>query len=377
VSDEILSRIAGWCGAENDLEIEGQTITVGGDPPLEIGVDLDDEAVTLTHMHSAGAAPEGFAEHAVALLRGRGSVISGEVTTAIDNTIVHIRYPIYLDGLNRQTFLLGIRDISAASYGLTEISKSAPAPGSAAIGTSGPQPPAEKPGPGASAATTETAVIEQVRVWAPTHIVPAEGMPAWVEPDPAQAPVVNLAARVELRIDEQRGAWARVTGSNGWTGWVDARRLLPFGTATVAPAWTAPSAARTPGATGGGIRPLALIGGMAMAASAFLEWGWTSAMNLNLTGIWPLYHLTRLDQPRIGLTMLFLGVIATILALVPRTPAAPAVLAGILGIAVPTGFIMSVALNWQLSVLFDLGFIGMWLGLVGGLLATIRGPQLR
>jgi len=30
VSDETLSRIANWCAAENDLEIEGRTITVGG-----------------------------------------------------------------------------------------------------------------------------------------------------------------------------------------------------------------------------------------------------------------------------------------------------------------------------------------------------------
>ncbi len=378
MSDEILSRITGWCVAENDLEIEGQTITVGGDPPLEISVDLGNEAVTLTHLHAAGSAPEGFAEHAAALLRGRGSVISGEVVTGIDNTTVHIRYPIYLDGLSRQTFLLGIRDISATSYGLTEISTAAPASGSAAAGASEPQSPAEEPGPDASAATAETAVIKQA--WVPTHTVPGEGMPAWVEPDPAQAPVVDLAARVELRVDEQRGAWARVTGSNGWTGWVDARRLLQVGTAAVAPAWTAPSPVQTPGATGaagGGIRPLALTGGIAMAASAFLEWGWTSAMNLDLTGIWPLYHLTRLDQPRIGLTMLVLGIGAVILALIPRAPAAPAVLAGILGIAVPIGFIMNVALNWRVSVLFDLGFVGMWLGLVGGLFAAIRGPQIR
>ena len=92
-------------------------------------------------------------------------------------------------------------------------------------------------------------------------------------------------------------------------------------------------------------------------------------------GIWPLYHLTRLDQPRIGLKMLVLGVIASIPALVPRPQEAPAVIAGVLGPAAPAGFIMNVALSWQLSMLVDVAFIGMWLGLAGGLLATIRAPR--
>jgi protease PrsW len=64
-------------------------------------------------------------------------------------------------------------------------------------------------------------------VWAPTHLAPDEGLPAWATPDPSQAPIVSLAGRLELVIAERAGDWARVTAVNGWTGWVDARRLVP------------------------------------------------------------------------------------------------------------------------------------------------------
>lgn len=58
-----------------------------------------------------------------------------------------------------------------------------------------------------------------------THVVPAAGMPAWAEPDPAAAPVATLAGGVELRVVGETGAWARVVAGNGWEGWVDGRIL--------------------------------------------------------------------------------------------------------------------------------------------------------
>jgi hypothetical protein len=63
----------------------------------------------------------------------------------------------------------------------------------------------------------------------PTHLAPDGGLPAWSAPDPALAPVVTLDARLELAVAERAGDWARVVAVNGWTGWVDARRLLSKG----------------------------------------------------------------------------------------------------------------------------------------------------
>jgi hypothetical protein len=62
--------------------------------------------------------------------------------------------------------------------------------------------------------------------WLPTHVVPPTGMAAWDAPDPSRPPMVNLAPGVQLSVAEQQGAWARVIGSNGWTGWVDGRLLV-------------------------------------------------------------------------------------------------------------------------------------------------------
>jgi hypothetical protein len=63
-------------------------------------------------------------------------------------------------------------------------------------------------------------------VWSPTHRVPAEGMQVWAAPDPASAVVARLDPGLDLRVDEVAGAWARVTASNGWSGWVDGRLLV-------------------------------------------------------------------------------------------------------------------------------------------------------
>jgi protease PrsW len=60
--------------------------------------------------------------------------------------------------------------------------------------------------------------------WSPTNRVPPDGMPAWPSPDPSQASV-PLGGGLPVMVAERRGDWARVVASNGWTGWVDGRRL--------------------------------------------------------------------------------------------------------------------------------------------------------
>jgi protease PrsW len=65
--------------------------------------------------------------------------------------------------------------------------------------------------------------------WAPTHRVPDGGLPAWGFPDPSLPPVAMLPAWLDLRSIEQAGDWTRVAASNGWTGWVDGRRLITLG----------------------------------------------------------------------------------------------------------------------------------------------------
>ncbi|MBL3669571.1 hypothetical protein JL475_27030 [Streptomyces sp. M2CJ-2] len=50
-------------------------------------------------------------------------------------------------------------------------------------------------------------------------------MPAWEAPDPA-GPAVGLDPLLPVRLVERRGDWGQVLCSNGWSAWVDGRRLL-------------------------------------------------------------------------------------------------------------------------------------------------------
>lgn len=62
--------------------------------------------------------------------------------------------------------------------------------------------------------------------FAPGHRVPVEGLPAWQVPN-GSTPAIGLASGLELQLVQRVGDWAQVRAVNGWTGWVDARRLLP------------------------------------------------------------------------------------------------------------------------------------------------------
>jgi RsiW-degrading membrane proteinase PrsW (M82 family) len=62
--------------------------------------------------------------------------------------------------------------------------------------------------------------------FAPTHRVPPEGLASWATPNPAAGPATPLAAGLDLELVRRISDWAEVRASNGWSGWVDARRLV-------------------------------------------------------------------------------------------------------------------------------------------------------
>jgi hypothetical protein len=81
--------------------------------------------------------------------------------------------------------------------------------------------------PAAASAAVAATVGAPGSGWQATHVVPANGLPAWTEPNPDQPAATQLAGGVELSITERRGEWAKVAGENGWEGWVDGRELEP------------------------------------------------------------------------------------------------------------------------------------------------------
>jgi RsiW-degrading membrane proteinase PrsW (M82 family) len=76
-----------------------------------------------------------------------------------------------------------------------------------------------------SAAAAVAPASAPAHPFAPTHRAPAEGLAAWGSPDPA-GQTTAIAGGLQLEVVARVGDWAQVRASNGWTGWVDGRRLV-------------------------------------------------------------------------------------------------------------------------------------------------------
>jgi len=255
VSDDVLSRIAAWCSADPRLTFleEGPAVEVAGEPPLRLELEVGEEEVLLSHQLEVTGVDAEAASEARALVNKRGSLMRGTAEIEDNLLAASLEYPIYLDGLNRQTFLLATQELAGAADALAAL-------GAGAAEEVVEQPAAVEPegepevvpevaaaAPAAAVADTiEMTAPEQPAGFTPTHEVPTGGMSAWARPDPSLEAMARLEARVQLRVDETRGAWARVTGSNGWTGWVDARRLAPLGSDTATSSVAAEPTGPTP-----------------------------------------------------------------------------------------------------------------------------------
>ncbi len=116
--------------------------------------------------------------------------------------------------------------------------------------------------------------------WIATHAVPAEGIQAWADPDPAGDVIANLAGRVELEVIERRANWANVKAENDWEAWVDGRRLIPILISVAAsPATPTPASGDSKPATSASSAlavargdPIPLIAAIALLISVFLPW---------------------------------------------------------------------------------------------------------
>lgn len=392
MSDETIDRIAEWCAAEPDLDFADGVITMAGDPPLSIAVEIGDEAALLSQSSEMASVDAAFAESATKLLSRRESMIRGNVAVGADSTIVDVRHPVYLDGLSRHTFLLAVREIAGTVQALGDL-VAAEVPGEPSSGglplVAAVEPEHEfekeaertlqmdQPQVGRQAAAAAAVPAAPV-AWVPTHTVPEGGMSAWSEPNPALAPVAHLAGRVELRVDQVRGAWAGVTGSNGWTGWVDARRLLPIG---AAPDRRAGAAA---GSGGPAVRPIPLIGGLVMILGAFLSWisvpGSPNGFDVPLAVVWKRADMwfsqpISPEHPRIGLVILLLGIAVVALSLLPRVSTGVLVMIGGLGLLVGILFFLQIIRVPGIAFgdALDAPDIGAWLALAGSLGATVGG----
>jgi len=352
---ELTARLVAWLTEERGTTVdEGGAITVEGDPPLAFDLTVEEERIVLSHRRTEHGAGAGRADAIIATVPERGTSL--DVTAAVDREGVQatVTNHVYVDGVSRQSFIAAFHELVAAVDAI-------------------------EGGSATTADATETkvqqpvvATVEQSAEPTPaagplaaTHRVPAGGMRAWDEPDPSQQPSSRLEPGVELALVEQRGDWARVTGVNGWEGWVDARRLVPAVDALDA----------SGGVTIGGIevRPLLFVGAAALIISAFLPWvrfGSANSLDVPLSFLW---DFTSSGDPQLGWFVIGLGVIALGLAVTRQRLTGLVVVVGVLAVAIGGAFVVQMYrgvadLGGAGSDLFDwLGF-APWVTLGAGVI---------
>lgn len=374
-----LEKIAEWAKAEHGVTVgDDGTLIVDGTPPLTIEATADADRSQLIHTHTeAEASPDRLAA-VQAMLPRRGSPLVGTAANGANGLTVTLVSTLYHDGLTRQAFVSGFNDLVALADRIassaTPAASAAPAAAATPVAAKAPVAAAAATTPvadtAAAAATTTPAsdtapTMAMPAAWVPTHKVPAGGLKAWPKPDPALTPSAELQARVELSIAERKGDWARVVGSNGWTGWVDARRLQDL---------SAPSAA--PARSGGGGTaanlPLALIGAVVLGVSAFLPWFDAPGASVNALDIAVkfLWDISGSGEPALGYLILALAALGLAAMFLPQVPAGLRRIAGLGGMAVAALFAYQVYQGFGVpfgDVIDAYGF-GVYGALLGGVL---------
>jgi hypothetical protein len=338
--NEPLARVSGWVATESDLELDDQgRIVVAGDLPVE--VEADDDRLLLTHRSTEPVTSEARVEELRSLIPGRASTIGGTVTSDESGIQVVLTNPIYLDGLNHQTFSTALRELVGAVDALGPRTIPLDLPNTFEESEPGETAPEAAP---VSAPAEPDPTREMPPAWVATHAVPSGGMSAWPEPNPEIQPSAHLEARVRVTVSERRGDWARVVGSNGWTGWVDARRLVELSKSeTMAATGSAGSAVGSKR-----LNPLILAGALFTALSALLPWidDGRNAMELTLKFLW---DVDAQGEPFLGWGLMGLGALALGVAFLKK-PLGPALLVGIATIATALLFVAQLY-----RVLSDLG----------------------
>jgi hypothetical protein len=265
-ADETLDRVREWVAAESGMTIDAEDrISVDGPPITVLAATVDEGHLTLTHRRTEPATNEDRIAGIRARAADPGPGVVGKVEVTGAELEITLSATLARERLGRHAFLAAVHALLGA------------------IESTGPAmaPPATEPAPEPD--PDDTRVLE--RAWVPSHAVPKGGLPTWPTPDGRSPSPVRLEAGVELSIAETRGDWARVVGSNGWTGWLDRRRLQPIHPRP----HSGPVAAGAPSTRS--IRTLPLIGLLAVGVSSVLPWlrgpdGSFTALEVPLAFLW-------------------------------------------------------------------------------------------
>ena len=372
---QALDQASKWLGMEAGVAVSDDgTISVEGTPPIAIALEVADDRLMISHVRHEEGAGATRADAVVSAIPDRGTLL--DVAAAVSKAGVTFTYsnPVYLDGLSRHAVITALNELVATVDRLR---------GTDSIPTTVHQPvvapeetivePANvfaQEAPAEDLADTAEAVAAPAG-WAPTHRVPTGGMRAWDEPDPSLQPSSRLEARVELEIAERRGDWARAVGSNGWTGWVDARKLEEMG------ASSAPSASRIEIA-GFSLAPLPLVGAVGLLLAAFLPWvdafgGSSNSFDVALSFLW---DLTASGAPYLGWAVVALAALALAAAAAAKTNSGLLRALGILAIALVVDFVIQMYRGvtdggGSFGDVFDLLGFAPWIALGSGVVLLV------
>jgi hypothetical protein len=345
-SPTLLDRVTAWVGTDPDLTVdENGNLIVVGDPPTTIEMTETTDGLVLTHLGSGGGP-----------LPARGSRV--RVHHGDDGTVA-LSATAYADGFSRQAF-------ADAVSALVEAVSTASGPGAA--------PDAEPTMPKPVAEPEPTR--EMPAAWVPTHAVPAAGTRAWANPDPGPDPIATLEPRVRLAVAERRGDWARVVGSNGWTGWVDARVLEPVA--------AEPKPAPPPGRPAGlmSLKVIPLAGGVAIALSALFPWiTGSNPKDIPAAVLWDSGVAVRGSDNGFAVLWILLGLaVLALIAAVVRMPRVVTALAGLLAVAVAVLFAVQIYravsdLGGSFSDFTEIMKLTPFLAVAGGILLMAGRPR--
>jgi hypothetical protein len=385
----VLRRVRPWFDADPDVRsTTDREITVVGDRPVGIELADSDGDLVLTHRVIEPDAPADRVDGIVAALADPVPGVAADVRFEDGVMTAVLTARIAANRLSKHSVLGGAYAIAGLAETALAPSPTLPADESPAVavpeaGASPFAPPlspfdGDAPDPDATQvmdvaiepeAEPEaelTRVLE--RVWTPTRAVPRGGLPAWPRPDGRTPADVHLEARVELVVAETRGDWARVVGENGWSGWVDNRRLEILDRRDTDPAASKKPDAKGPSTLRRFVMPL--LGILALGTAVALPWlrdagGDLDAFQIPFAFLW---NTSAATQPAIAWILLGAAALAAGLIALPRAGLAYIPL-GLAVLAIPIFFVSQVYRGLGGSVSDTLSLVGF--GPTAALLAGI------
>ena len=253
MNDDALAQAKAWCSDLGVVERDGSVFVNAAGGSVEIAAAEDGIEVRAT-VDVETSAPGGppFPDVLAAFERSRPGLL--EASLGDDGNVV-VRYVVHGDGLSKHATLFAVAEVGKSveavraltqdyrrqSSILADLEALAATPivteeqmAAVAASSVSPEPVASTPPP-VQPAPVQPAPVQPAPAqpapatgvpWTRSHVVPAGGMPAWDAADPNRAPIATLPAGVELQLVRTYGGWGLVQAANGWSGWVDASKLV-------------------------------------------------------------------------------------------------------------------------------------------------------